>query len=170
MQISSTTSGVHGVGGPPPPPAKMKETMQAAAKTLGLSDDELKSKLQSGSSLAEVAEEHGVSKEDLIKSLAESIKTSSAGNVDATAMATKMVDRKGHGGPPPGGPGGPPPGGPRPADKAESNTSTLADTLGVDASDLLEQLENGDLTKLLQSRYTQASAATTGGLQVDHYA
>jgi hypothetical protein len=98
----------------------------------------------------------------LIKSLAETIKTSSSGTVDATAMATKMVDRKG--------PGGPHHGGPRPTDKAESNTSTLADTLGLDASDLLEQLQNGDLTKLLQSRYTQASTATTGGLQVDQYA
>jgi hypothetical protein len=79
----------------------------------------------------------------LIKSLAETIKTSSSGTVDATAMATKMVDRKG--------PGGPHHGGPRP-------------------TDLLEQLQNGDLTKLLQSRYTQASTATTRGLQVDQYA
>jgi hypothetical protein len=31
--------------------------------------------------------------------LAETIKTSSSGTVDATAMATKMVDRKGPGGP-----------------------------------------------------------------------
>ena len=105
--------------------------MQAAAKTLDLSDDELKSKLRSGSSLTEVAEQQGVSKQDLTRSLAESIKSSSSGTVDATPMATKMVDRKG-------------PGGPRPTDKAETNTSTLAETLGLNADLLLEQLQNGD--------------------------
>src|SRR5439155_247354 len=64
IHFGMSISSIGGVSGFQPPPRNdhMHKTMEAAAKTLGLSDDELRSKLQSGSTLADVASEQGVSK------------------------------------------------------------------------------------------------------------
>jgi hypothetical protein len=59
---------------------------------------------------------------------------------------------------------------PVPTAKAAVNTQALADALGIEAHQLLEQLQNGNLSKLLSSGYTQGSTATTGGLLFDQYA
>jgi uncharacterized protein YidB (DUF937 family) len=164
MQISSTS--MAGVAPPPPPPAGMRQAMQSAAKTLGLSDDDLRTQLRSGKTLADVASDQGISQDDLVASIADSLKTSGAqlpSGVDATQFAQDMVTRQ----PPQGPPPGPPPG-----DRAGDNAQSLADTLGIDQDELVKTLQSGDLSSLLKSfsaQYQQTSAAATGGLQVDTY-
>ena len=75
--------------------------MQAAAKTLRLTNDELKSALGSGASLSDLAEQQGVKKDDLVAAMVETLKsTRTQLPEDATRLATKLVDRKGPGGPP----------------------------------------------------------------------
>ena len=75
--------------------------MQAAAKTLHLTDDELKSALGSGASLSDLAEQQGVKKDDLVGAMVETLKsTRTQLPDDAAGLAKKLVDRKGLGGPP----------------------------------------------------------------------
>ncbi len=151
IHFGMSISSIGGVSGFQPPPRNdhMHKTMEAAAKTLALSDDELRSKLQSGSTLADVASEQGVSKDDLIASIADTVKsTQLPGGVDATTFATQLVDRK-------------PP-----------SVSTLADALGVDSDTLVQQFESGDISDLLasfKSKYSQ-TASLFSGLHVDQYA
>jgi transposase-like protein len=100
-------------GGPPG-----MEGAQAAAKYLGLSDSELRKKLQSGKSLAQVAKDEDKSVDDLKSAIKDALQAKLDDRVD------EMVNRSGppgppggpggpghlRGGPPPVGPGGPPPG------------------------------------------------------------
>jgi hypothetical protein len=99
-------------GGPP-----MMEGLQAAGKYLGLTDSELRKKLQSGKSLAQVAKDENKSVDDLKKAIKDAVQAKLDDRID------EMVNRSGPPGPPgpPGGPGrgmrfrgGPPPGAPPP--------------------------------------------------------
>lgn len=173
MSISSI-GGAVGVQPPPPPPNDtVRKAMDAAAQKLGMSDDDLRSALQSGSSLADVASQKGVSTDDLVSTMADSLKGAQLPDgVSATDAATKMVNRKGghHG----HGHHGPPPSDDGSTDNVAKNVQTLADTLGVDKATLVQKFQSGDLNDLLSSfkaKYSQASAvAGSGGLQVDQYA
>jgi hypothetical protein len=107
-------------GGPPPgvrhrggPP--FMEGLQAAGKYLGLSDSQLRTKLESGKSLAQVARDENKS----VAGLKKAVKDALQGRLDE--RVNQMVERTGPPGPPgsvrfrtgprPGGPpGGPPPG------------------------------------------------------------
>jgi hypothetical protein len=96
-------------GAPP-----MMEGAQAAAKYLGLTDAELRKKLESGKSLAQVAKDENKSVDGLKKAIKDAVEAKLDARVD------EMVNRSGPPGPPVGfgGPGrlrgGPPPGGPPP--------------------------------------------------------
>jgi uncharacterized protein YidB (DUF937 family) len=176
MTSISSVGGVNGFQPPPPPPNDtIKKAYDAAAQKLGMSDDDLRSALQSGSSLADVAASKGVSTDDLVSAVAGSLQGAQLPDgASATDLATNLVNRKGGG----GGHGhhhhhassstdstGYTPG---------DNVQALADTLGVDKDTLMQQFRSGDLNDLLSSvkgQYTQASAiAGAGGLQVDEYA
>lgn len=124
----TSISGISGISGslatqraalrPPPPPKDGKDPMAAVTKALGLSGDELKSKLDSGQSLTEIAEEQGVPHEDLIAAIKAGKPTDSAAAASATpaapaeaddaddAVAERIAAQKGRPGPPPGGPRG----------------------------------------------------------------
>jgi hypothetical protein len=91
------------------------EGLQAAGKYLGLTDSELRNKLQSGKSLAQIAKDENKSVADLKKAIKDALRARIDGRID------EMVNRSGppgpppgagrlRGGPPPAGPGGPPPG------------------------------------------------------------
>jgi hypothetical protein len=177
MSISSI-GGTSAVQPPPPPPPSddIRKAMGAAAQKLGLSDDQLRSALQSGSSLADVASQQGVSSSDLVSTMAGSLQGAQLpGGTSATDLATQLVNRKGgghgghhhhHGG---GGASAADPSG----DTSAGNLQTLAGSLGVDKDTLMQQFQSGNLGDLLTSfkaQYTQASAAATGGLAVDQYA
>lgn len=105
--------GGHGPGG--------RVSPEATAKVIGITVDQLRTAQQSGQTLAQIAEAHGVAKADLIKGLVEAAKTQLAADVKAgkltqaqadeiasnlTARVTERVDRAGRG--PGGGPGGGP--------------------------------------------------------------
>jgi len=108
--------------------------LETAAKALGITEDALKTELQAGKTLADVAKEKGVDKQKVIDALVAEAKTRSAEAVkagkitqaeadahlkDATARITKMVDE----GFPKGGPGGK--GGDRPAPPADGEAPSF---------------------------------------------
>lgn len=146
----------------------------AAAEALGLSTDAVTQALSSGSSLADLAEQQGVSRDDLVAALVadapEDVKAS--GNVEA--MVSRLVDQTGMG------PGGGAPQGPPPPSGVlgDSLTSTqqsvvdaLADLLDTDSDTLISQLRDGaDLGQMLEGSGVSLSAvasALQGGLLID---
>ncbi len=122
--------------------------LDAAASYLGLSDEELRTELSDGSTLAEIAGEQGKSVDGLVAALVESAKADLADSVEAGRLTetqqaeildgleeriTTLVNegfRGGHGpGGFPGGPGGPPPteegGSGSDSDGTDGSTSTF---------------------------------------------
>jgi uncharacterized protein YidB (DUF937 family) len=173
----STIGGTSAVQPPPPPPADdgIRKAMDAAAQKLGLSDDQVRSALQSGSSLTDLASQQGVSGADLVSTVADGLHGARLpSGTSATDLATQLVNRKGGGH---GGHhhhhGGGASAADQSGDTSAGNLQTLADSLGVDKDTLMQQFQSGDLGDRLSSfeaQYTQASAAATGGLAVDRYA
>jgi uncharacterized protein YidB (DUF937 family) len=160
---------------PPPPPPGGRETvktaMQAAAAKLGLSDSDLQTQLQSGQSLADIASKQGVSKDDLVNSIADSLKSSTTplpNGVDPTSLATKLVEGKGRAGGHHhhhGGGGGAKPVDPTTgSDTSSQNLQTLATSLGTDPTTLLQQLQTGGL------KWSPSQSALAGGVLTDQYA
>ena len=110
-------------------------TPEATAKILGITVEELRTAMEAGKTLAQVAADNGVSKADLISKLVAAAKTQLAADVKAgtitqaqadeiasglTARITEKVDRVGHG------PGGHHGHGPRPDAPSTSTPSTTA--------------------------------------------
>lgn len=65
----------------------------AAAEVLGLETDELKAKLESGMSLAEVAEEQGMTVEDFTAALTAEVEAGLQAKVDAGEITQEQMDR-----------------------------------------------------------------------------
>lgn len=121
------------------------DPIATAAKVLGLSVTEVVKALSSGSSLADLAQKQGVSRDDLVAALVADApaEVTATGNVEA--MVKGLVDQTGMGGPG----GGPPPAGSSGALGA-SMTSDQQDTvdalsalLGTDPASLLDKLRSG---------------------------
>ena len=158
--------------GPPPAGAQqsMQKAMEGTAKLLGLSTDDLQTQLKSGKTLNDLASEKGVSHDDLIASIEQGMKAAAPQGVQAPAgfdssrMAEDIAAGKGPGGPPPGsrGAGG----------GQDDKLSSLASALGTDVSSLLEQLQSGDISSLLNSSnpYAKTAGLSTSGLRADTYA
>src|SRR4051812_18725821 len=129
--------------------------MTNTAQLLGMSADELRDAQRSGTTLADLATQKGVSKDDLVKSLASDLKANKPegapelSEAQMTEMATNIAEgkrRQDPQGPPPGG-GSRGSGG----DRAQANVASLAEALGTDADTLLQKLQSGeDLTTLLR--------------------
>ncbi len=145
---SAQRSGSAPTGQAPPPPGGAgggtPPHVSSAAEALGMSEDEVMEALTSGSSLADLAEEHGMTTDDLVAAIVADMpaEMKALGNVEE--MVGHMVDQQG-----PGRPSGPPPhgstgvfGGSITADQ-QSTLSTLSDLLGTDSSTLLTALEHG---------------------------
>jgi hypothetical protein len=155
-------------------PHRTQPEMTNTAQLLGMSADDLRDAQRSGTTLSDLATQKGVSKDDLVKSLATDLKANKPegapelSEAQLTEMATNIADGKR-----PQGPQGPPPP-PRgdDGDRAQANVSSLAEALGTDADTLLRKLQSGeDLTTLLRGATGYGSSATvTGGLAVDRYA
>jgi lambda repressor-like predicted transcriptional regulator len=162
MAISSaTTTPVQWqTGTTPSPPPDFGKNMQSVADLFGMSTDDLKSQLQSGKSLADIAQSKGVSRDTLVSTLEKSMQANAPANAPAgfasqlDNIVNHMVDHKGMGGP--GGMGGVGGGhhhhGARQATDVsnvdfQSNTdsllSTIANQLNVSPSDLVSQMESG---------------------------
>lgn len=138
---------------------KVPAYVVTAAASLGMTTDEVMEALAAGSSLAELAEEQGVSRDDLVATLVADAPAEVAASGGVEAMVSTLVDQTGLGGPG----GGMPP--PRSSGiLGESLTSTqqdtvdaLAELLETDSTTLLDSLRHGtSLAELL----TQAGVST----------
>lgn len=168
---------------PPAPPADAGATagtatsrvpghVAAAAEVLGLSTDEVVEALQDGASLADLAEEQGVSRDDLVAALVADAPADLQAMDGIEDMIGELVDTAGT-----AGPAGPPPGGSSgvwgetmTTDQSEA-LQQVASLLGTDATGLLDRLYSGSsLTDLLADAGVSASdlsGALTGGLLID---
>lgn len=166
---------------PPAPPAgavdgtatsRVPGHVEAAAEALGLSTDEVVEALQDGASLADLAEEQGVSRDDLVAALVADAPADLQAMDGVEDMIGELVDTAGT-----AGPVGPPPGGSSgvwgealTADQSEA-LDAVASLLGTDAPALLDRLYGGaSLTDLLADAGVSASdlsGAVTGGLLID---
>lgn len=113
--------------------------LEVAAKTLGLSTDELRTQLQSGKSLADVAKAQGVDKQKLIDALVAAgekrLDEAKAALPDRVAEAVDATHTPGEGGFGKGGPGGRGPGG--------MAFDVVAKALGISQEDLMSALRDG---------------------------
>lgn len=159
----------------PSAPPDMQAMFAPVASKLGMSDDELKTALRSGTTLLELAADKGVARDDLLSALKEGI--AAAKPEGAPELSVEQIDEMAEaiasGNPPPrpdGAHGGP---GLRGFGTTGENLAkglgNLADQLGLDIDALLEQLANGtSLSDLLEvSRATHD--ASPQGNQVDTY-
>ena len=151
--------------GPPPPPK-----MEGTAKLLGMTTDELQSAQKAGTKLTDLAAQKGVSEDDLVKSIAADMKANKPegapelSDAQLTEMATNIAEGTRPQGPPPGGHGA------HKADRAQDNLQSLASELGVNVSDLLEQVDSGAKLRSFLSGSPYTSTSVRGGLVVDRYA
>jgi hypothetical protein len=158
------------------PSHRTPPAMTNTADLLGMSADELRDAQRSGTTLADLATQKGVSKDDLVKSLAtdlEANKPEGAPELSETQlaeMATNIAEGKRPQGPPPAPPGA---GNGNDGDRAQQNVASLAEALGADADTLLRRQQSGaDLTSLLRGAtgYGARSESLTSGLAIDRYA
>ena len=81
----------------PQPPHAMQAVMSSVANLLGKSQDDLRSSLQSGLSLSDLASQKGISQDQLVSTVSQALQ--SAGGLppgaDPNAIAQKIVERKG---------------------------------------------------------------------------
>lgn len=164
---------------------RQEPSLDNTAKLLGVSADDLRTQLQSGTTLNDIATSKAVSSSDLVSALKSDLQANKPADApelsddQLTQMATNIAAGKrprgahghhghhGHGGTPP-------------ADGDDTSTTSarlqsLASTLGVNSDDLLGALQSGaNLSDLLgsatQSPYAAGSATVDGGLIVDQYA
>lgn len=179
LQMSTTSTTSRTQSAPPPPPAESGTTtsrvpghVEAAAEVLGLSTDDVMEALSEGSSLADLAEEQGVSRDDLVAALVADAPADLQEMDGVEDMVCALVDQEGL-----GGPAGPPPGGSSGV-WGETLTSDQSDTLeqvasllGTDSSSLLDQLYSGtSLADLLSDAGVSSSdlaAVVQSGLLID---
>ncbi len=70
-----------------------KFVIASSAEVLGMDKDELKAKLEEGKSLAEIAQEQGMTVEDFTAALTDSVKAALQAKVDAGAITQAQMDR-----------------------------------------------------------------------------
>jgi hypothetical protein len=165
---------------PGPPHPRTPPAMTGTATLLGMSADDLHQAQRSGTTLADLAAQKGVSTDDLVTTLADDLKANKPegapelSEAQLTEMATNIAEGTRPPGPPPGAFGDAGDGQAR----VSMNLSTLAEALGTDADTLVQRLTSGeDLASLLRGATgtgygsSATSAATVdGGVAVDRYA
>ena len=147
--------------------------LEVAAKTLGLSTDELRTQLQSGKSLADIAKAEGVDKQKLIDALVaagekrlDEAKAELPDRIAEAIEATPGQGGFGHGGPGEGGPRGRGPA-----------LDVAAKALGMTVEDLQAQLQDGktiaevakakgvDVQKVIDALVADAKAKTAAAVK-----
>jgi hypothetical protein len=143
-QNASTGSSTSGSSSSGTATSRVPGHIEAASEVLGLSTDEIMEALSDGSSLADLAEEQGVSREDLTAALVAAAPADMQAMGDVEDMVSSLIDQEGL-----AGPSGPPPSGSSgvwgetlTTDQQETLDS-LASLLGTDSSSLLDQLYSG---------------------------
>lgn len=157
-----------------PPQAEGPPPMNELAKLLGLSGSELSGQLQSGKTLSALASEKGVSSSELVKTIETELSSRRPAGAPelSSSQLTQMATNIANGTPsaPPSsndaGPGG----------AEQSNAATLAQSLGIEPSELLAQLEKGlDLGSTFgQTGYTNEGTTSqqidASGVALNKYA
>ena len=153
------------------------------AQLLGISASDLNTQLQSGTTLADLAKQKGVSSSDLLSSVEKDLQANAPPGApklsgdQLSQMATGLIN--GSLPSPPSGMAGSLMSGSASSHSsgtADRNLSSLADALGVDPSALLAQLSSGSgLSGLLssadQTGYgSSAAASVSGGVAFDEFA
>lgn len=154
---------------------RFEKTLDAVADKLGMSSDDLKKALAGGQSMADVAQSKGVSKDDLVSTIASTLPTTGrdGSTIDTTQMATRIADstRQSRQAPPSSSGLGSESG--SDADLGKG-IETLANALGVSSDDLLQRLTDGSgISDLLQANpdvSAQLSDLQNKGGMVDGYA
>ena len=167
--IGSITSHHHpprmgGPGGESP----MKQVMSGAASLLGMDDEQLRSALRSGATLAGLATEKGVSQDDLLSAVTSGLEAAgpppgaqAAQGADLTAIATDIVNGPGparhhHGGPRPGGGRGGGVG--DDGDDMAARLQSVTSALGMDETSFFDALSSGtSLSDLAQQHNVSSS-------------
>jgi hypothetical protein len=136
--------------------------MTEVAKLLGLSTSELTSELQTGKTLSELASKKGTSSTELIKTIESELTAHKPEGAPAlpSSQLTQIATGIANGTPPPPPPGGF--GGHNSTSGSQSSQSTLAESLGIEPSALLKELEEGKgLSELVQpTGYTDDGSAS----------
>jgi hypothetical protein len=144
-----------------------EKTNKAVADLLGMSTDDLRTALQSGKTMADLATSAGVSEDNLESTIAGTLPATGPDGVSATDMAAKIAT--GHG---PHGPQGPPPA--KPDADAAGGLDALSSALGVSSSELRDRLTDGsgisDLLSANPDVAAQLTASQNKGAIVDGYA
>ncbi|WP_018680722.1 hypothetical protein [Actinokineospora enzanensis] len=147
--------------------ATMRKAFDAAAKTLGMSTDDLRSALKNGQSMSSLAQSKGVSTDTLTSAISDAL-TGADSTLDASKakeVAQHVVAGPGgHGGP--GGPGGARPAGPPPGggkdQKVDDALDSVADALGLTSDELQDELQSGtSLTDVAASKGMDAATLKT---------
>jgi uncharacterized protein YidB (DUF937 family) len=147
-----------------PPAGGPEKTMKAVAEKLGMSTDDLKSALKSGSTMADLAKTAGVSQDDLVKTIASTLPTTGpdGASIDTTTMATNIAN------------GVRPERPEKPQADLNQGLDSLSGALGISSSDLLDRLTSGTGISDLLSGNPQVSAQLAAlqnkGALVDGYA
>jgi uncharacterized protein YidB (DUF937 family) len=157
----------HGRGG-----GGFEKTLSAVADKLKVSTDDLKKELASGKSLTDIASAAGVSKDDLVSTIASTLPSTGPDGsaIDTTSMATRIAysTRSAPPSPPSGAASG--------SDSSDlgKGIDTLASALGISSDDLLQRLTDGsgisDLLTSNPSVSSQLSELQNKGALVDGYA
>lgn len=166
-RTSSTAAGARVQGPPPPPPGGgsgggVPPHVEAAAEALGLSTDDVVDALQDGSSLADLAEEQGVSRDDLVAALVAAAPEEMQDLGNLTELTEGLVDQKGL-----GRPAGPPPVG-----STGVFGAALTEAQGVTLDSLAALIGTGSdtLVTALQHGTSLASLLTDAGVSVSDIA
>ncbi|OIQ77129.1 hypothetical protein GALL_411850 [mine drainage metagenome] len=77
--------------------AEMKKAMDAVASKLGMNVSDLQAQLKSGKSLTDIAGAKGVSANDLLSTIKQSLSASGVSGNSLDAMATRIANHKGGG-------------------------------------------------------------------------
>ena len=158
-------------------PSQFRQSvLDSAAQVLGMSTQDIQSAFQNGQSLADLAQQKGISKDQLVSAIAQGIQSLNStsgglpGSPDPTQMAQRIVDRAGglsghrhhHGigamlnGSDPAGDGDADPASGASSSSADSSVSpfaVVAGALGMSQGDLLSALDAGSTLTDLFSQH-----------------
>ncbi|MFN8132152.1 MAG: hypothetical protein U0R70_11455 [Solirubrobacteraceae bacterium] len=157
-----------------PPPHSPDKAMGSTAKLLGMSTDDLKKELSSGKTLNDLAKAQGVSHDALISSITDGLKASAPAGVQAPAGLdpTKIAEDIAAGKAPGGSSVPSPPGGRSAFGDSADKLASLSSALGLDVNALLQHLQAGAGSGLLEASdpYAKTAGLPTSGLQADYFA
>ncbi len=75
----------------------LQQVMGAVSNELGMSQDDVRTALRSGSSLADLATQKGISGDQLTSTISQALQSNGTSSADTTALANRIANHKGGG-------------------------------------------------------------------------